>query len=47
MGSIEDTPETVGMLGKKLPIFRMLGLLSNVEIGGLVDSSSIQSMDVR
>ena len=25
----------------------MLGLQSNVEIGGLVDSSSIQSMDVR
>ena len=25
----------------------MLGLQSNVEIGGLVDSSSIQSMDDR
>ena len=25
----------------------MLGLQSNVEIGGLVDSSSIQSMDVQ
>ncbi|MGN0324226.1 MAG: hypothetical protein ACI4DZ_14035 [Oliverpabstia sp.] len=24
MGSVEDTPETVGMLGKKLPIFRMI-----------------------
>ena len=24
MGSVEDTPETVGMLGKKLPTFRMI-----------------------
>ena len=24
MGSIEDTPETVGMLGKKLPTFRII-----------------------
>lgn len=24
MGSVEDTPETVGMFGKKLPTFRII-----------------------
>ena len=34
MGSVEDTPETVGMLGKKLPVFRKI----LIEVGCNTDS---------
>lgn len=47
---IRDIPMTqmvYDAFRKQRELNLMLGLQSNVEIGGLVDSSSIQSMDVR